>query len=260
MGWPQVTFALRKFQDRNLAKKWQRVVAEFLGTLLFIFAVSGSVTIPERMLKSSIGETQLIAAFIQGIALVVTVSIFGGISGSHFNPAITLTSILIRTLSPLVGLLYVCAQLLGAMAGAGVFRACLGWNTAGLELSRTSVGTEVSLGQAFLIEFLITSILIFAAVSTGTDTRKGLYILAPIPIGFSVLFGVLIARTLTGASMNPARSFGPAVVMVFWKDHWIYWVSPLCSSIFVAAVYELIMYDNLLKGNTETNSILGNFV
>lgn len=231
----------RKSVDTILAKRWQRVIAEFLGSVFFIYAVSSSVVIPLAYLGANPGVAALVTAFIQGLALVAVISIFSGISGCHVNPAITLTCIFIRRISIVVGVLYVLAQLLGAIVGAALFRASVyDWREG--SLSATTVGPGVSIGQAFLIEFMITSLLLFVVVSTSNDSRKGLYILSPIPIGFSVIVGVLIAKTLTGASMNPARSFGPAVVAGVWTNHWLYWVAPLTSALFVSLVYEIIMH------------------
>ena len=230
-----------------VAKVWQRVLAEFVGTTLFIFAVASSVVIPLAYLTAAPGVISIITAFIQGLALVAVVSIFSWISGSHFNPAITAVSIFTGKMAITVGLLYIAAQLLGAILGAAIFRGAASLWRIG-NLSAVGVGPNVTLGQAFLIEFMITTILLLVALATSVDTRQGVYILAPVPIGFSVLVGVLIARTLTGASMNPARAFGPALVSHTWDDQWLYWVAPLASAVFVSLVYLLLFRIRTPKG------------
>ena len=231
-------------------KWWQRVLAEFIGTTLFIYAVSASVVIPLTYLNASPGIISLVTALIQGLSLVAVVSIFSWVSGSHLNPAITAMSMFTRKIAILLGFAYIVAQLLGAILGAALFRgSASSWREAGL--SATTVGPGVSLAQAFLIEFMITLILLMVVAGTSTDTRNGLYILAPIPIGFSVLVGVLIARTLTGASMNPARSFGPAVVSDTWSNHWLYWIAPLAAAIVASILYRLLFYIKTEQGVVE---------
>jgi len=224
-----------------VAKYWQRVLAEFVGTTLFIFAVASSVVIPLTYLQAVPGVISLITAFIQGLALIAVVSMFSWVSGSHFNPAITATTMLIGKMGIFLGFFYIVAQVVGAILGAAIFRGCASlWQPA--HLSAVAVGPGVSLGQAFLVEFMITTILLMVVVGTSTDTRQGLYILAPVPIGFSVLLGVLIARTLTGASMNPARALGPAIVGHHFDNHWLYWVAPLASAILVSILYRLLFH------------------
>lgn len=219
-----------------VAKPWQRVLAEFVGTTLFVFAVASSVVIPTAYLTASPGVISLVTALIQGLSLVAVVSIFSWISGSHFNPAITAVTMLTAKMSIVLGLFYIGAQIVGAILGAAIFRGSASlWRTG--NLSAVGIGPGISVGQAFLMEFMITTILLLVVLGTSTDTRGGLYILAPIPIGFSVLVGVLIARTLTGASMNPARALGPAVVADSWDHHWLYWVAPLASVVFVSVLH-----------------------
>lgn len=242
--------------DELVSRPWQRVLAEFLGTMLFIYAVSASVVIPLTYLRAGPGIITLVTAFIQGFALVAMISIFSGVSGSHFNPAITIMLIFTRRITVIIGTIYVLAQLLGAVVGAALFRASVsGWREA--SLSATTRGDGILLRQAFLIEFMITTILLLVVLGTSSDTRAGLYILAPVPIGFSVLVGVLIARTLTGASMNPARSFGPAVVSGTWNEHWLYWVAPLTAALFVSIVHHVVFQvrknGQLLDINRETH-------
>lgn len=224
-----------------VAKVYQRVIAEFIGTTLFIFAVSSSVVIPLAYLGASPGVISLITALIQGLALVAIVSIFSLVSGSHLNPAITAVAIFTGKMAIITGLLYIIAQIVGAILGAAIFRGVASLWRIG-NLSAVGIGPGVTVGQAFLLEFMITTILLLVALATSVDTRQGVYILAPVPIGFSVLVGVLIARTLTGASMNPARALGPAVVSGYWNHQWLYWVAPLVSAIFVSLVYWLLFH------------------
>jgi aquaporin related protein len=219
--------------------QWRRIVAEFIGTLLFIYAVSASAVIPGNYLEATSGVAVIVTALIQGFTLIAAVSIFAGFSGSHFNPAITVMSVLIRSISPVLAFFYIIAQMCGAMCGAGLFRASVNkWQY----LSATTVSPDISVGQAFLIEFMITNILLFVVCITSTTLNNGLLSLAPIPIGMAVTIGVLIANNLTGASMNPCRSFGPAVVAGVWTNHWIYWAAPMTSAVLVALLWIVVFH------------------
>jgi MIP family channel proteins len=226
-----------------VAKPWQRVFAELVGTAFFVFAVASSVVIPTAYLGAVPGVISLVTAFIQGLALVAIVSIFSAVSGSHFNPAITAVTIFIKKISIILGLFYIAAQIVGAILGAAIFRGAASFWEIG-HLSAVGIGIGVTVGQAFLMEFMITTILLAVVLGTSVDTRQGIYVLAPVPIGFAVLVGVLIARTITGASMNPARALGTAIVSGTWNHQWLYWVAPLTSAMFVSLLYYLLFHIN----------------
>jgi glycerol uptake facilitator-like aquaporin len=106
-------------------------------------------------------------------------------------------------------------------------------------------------GAGLLIEAVLTFALVFVIFATAID-RKGLTHLAPVAIGLAYLVGHLVAIPLTGASMNPARSFGPAVVANFWDDHWIYWLGPLIGAAVAALVYEFVF----LQREEEDSSVV----
>ena len=224
------------YEKLPMSTMWRRVLAEFIGTTLFVYVVSASAVIPAAYLSSDPATGDLITAFIQGLGLAAIVAIFAGISGGHFNPAITLTLTITRALSPILCIAYMLAQIVGAILGAAILKGSVGNPET---LGATTLQNGITNGQGFLMEFMITNILLFVVVATTADEDNALF-LAPIPIGFAVLVGVLIAKTLTGGSMNPARAFGPSVVSGVWTNHWIYWVAPLCSAIFVGVIFKSI--------------------
>eukprot|EP00835_Amoeboradix_gromovi_P003532 NODE_237_length_13348_cov_0.297381.p4 type:complete len:294 gc:universal NODE_237_length_13348_cov_0.297381:11590-10709(-) len=225
-------FKETEYKKLPVSTVWRRILAEFIGTLLFIYAVSASAVVPKQYMNTDAGTAALVTAFTQGLALVAIVSTFSGISGGHFNPAISLVLAIKRSISPAICILYILTQLVAAIVGAALFRGSVGkWQS----LSATTLGPDITDGQGFLLEFMITSILLFVVVCT---TGKNGIILAPISIGFSVVVGVLISKELTGASMNPARSFGPSVVSGVWTNQWVYWVAPICSAIVVGTLFK----------------------
>ncbi|KAJ3003812.1 hypothetical protein HKX48_001550 [Thoreauomyces humboldtii] len=232
------TKAMPGAKNVPFARIWRAAAAEFFGTLFFVFAVGASVAVPANLgLASEAAAGLLITAILQGFTIAAMISATGPISGGHLNPAVTLSLVVTRCMRLRTGLFYVAGQVVGAICGSALFLMCTGRQYAGT-LGATIPSTTA--GRTFATEFMITSILIFTvlgtAVHSGVDgTVKAL---APIPIGFAVLIGVLIGGTITGGSMNPARSFGPAVVSGNWYNHELYWFAPLLGAAVVGVVYK----------------------
>jgi len=231
-------FFAPRYSATPFAVKWRQVIGEFFGTLLFLFFVSASVEVPKSVSPGSAGTSAVITAFLQGFSILALVYVFRTISGGHFNPAVTIATMITRHISLVVGLFFIVAQLLGAIVGTAIFSAAFPFDTS---LGATTIAPGVSIGQAFLIEFMITSMLILVVFGTAVDGIHGVEQFAPIPIGLAVLVGVLLAKNLTGASMNPARSFGPAVVSGVWDNHWLYWVAPITAAIFTSMLYKILI-------------------
>ncbi|KAJ3034946.1 Aquaporin-4 [Rhizophlyctis rosea] len=179
----------------------------------------------------------LLAALAQGFTITALVAICGKISGGHINPAVTLCLVIVRNFAPVTGILYIIAQIFGGILGAAIWLGTAGDHAVTLG---ATVKTFPSPGQAFLLEFVITSMLMFTVLGTALHSDADFKPLAPIPIGFSITAGVLIAGLVTGGSMNPARSFGPAIVSNTWTLHWIYWIAPFSSATIVGISYKLL--------------------
>jgi len=176
------------------------------------------------------------------------------ISGGHLNPAITFAMILASRMSIIKGLCYIACQILGGILGSvfvyGAIPTPLGDAALyGVTTLSSHVGTTagditftVSVGTGFFMEFLVTLFLIwvvFATVSApGDEAHLGR--MAPMAIGQAIFLGNLIAGPITGGSMNPARSFGPAVIANYWDNHWIYWIAPLLGSIAGLTLYKIL--------------------
>lgn len=178
----------------------------------------------------ALGHLGVAASF--GLVIMVMIAAVGHLSGAHFNPAVTLAFALTRHFSWRDVPHYVVGQLIGATAGAWVLRISFGLD-AGL-------GATVPAGsplQALGIEILLSAVLMFVIISVATDTRA-VGQLAAIAIGGTVALDALWGGPVTGASMNPARSFGPALVAGFWRAHWVYWVGPIVGAILGAVLYQ----------------------
>ncbi len=215
-------------------KTWQAVFAELIATLLFVFVGAGSVVVIGGVADAG----GLVAvALAHGMAIALLVAATAKISGGHINPAVTFGAVITGRMKLSTGVLYVVAQLAGAVIGALLLEAAIVGQFEG-NLGAHALNLEVldGKGAGVLVEAVLTFVLVFTVFATAMDPR-GMANLAPIAIGLAVLVDNFVGVPLTGASMNPARSFGPALVADFWDDHWVYWLGPLIGGGLAALVY-----------------------
>ncbi|CAH2307487.1 rho GTPase-activating 17 isoform X1 [Pelobates cultripes] len=212
----------------------QPCVAELVGTALFVFA--GCVSVIEN------GDTtgRLQPALAHGLALGLTIAILGGISGGHFNPAVSLGAWIIGGLNLILVIPYWISQLCGGMIGAALAKAItLGsvYN-ASTGAAFTTVTRDSELPRAIGAEIIMTFFLVMA-VCMGAINKQTSTPLAPFCIGFTVTVDILAGGAISGACMNPARAFGPAVVANYWDYHWLYWVGPMVGGLLVGGIIRL---------------------
>jgi MIP family channel proteins len=227
-------------------QNWEQALAEVLGTFALVFIGAGSVVI----LGASPNAAGLLGiALAHGLVLAIMISNFGHISGGHFNPAVTVSVWVAGKIETLRAGWYIFAQLVGAAAGALLLRAALPksiWNQT--NLGATTVGHRFGItnGKAVLIEAVLTFFLVLTVFAVAIDDRGVFKALGGVPIGLVLTFDILFGGLLTGASMNPARSFGPALASGTWTDYWVYLVGPFAGGILAAAVY----WFGFLRGRT----------
>ncbi|TKY70817.1 Aquaporin TIP2-3 [Spatholobus suberectus] len=229
-----VKIALGTFDDSFAVASLKAYLAEFHATLLFVFAGVGSAIAYNELTKdAALDPTGLVAvAVAHAFALFVGVSVAANISGGHLNPAVTFGLAIGGNITLLTGFLYWIAQLLGSIV------ACLLLNLVTAKSIPTHGVTGVNAFQGVVFEIVITFALIYTVYATAADPKKGsLGIIAPIAIGFIVGANILAAGPFSGGSMNPARSFGPAVVSGNFADNWIYWVGPLIGGGLAGLIY-----------------------
>ncbi|MCO5557704.1 hypothetical protein L7F22_011275 [Adiantum nelumboides] len=223
-------------------EQWRAAGAELIGTMLFVYLGCGSV-VATGMLSLGMSPSRLIAiALAHGLAIAFLAGATGAISGGHLNPAVTLAFVIAGKETLLRAGLYVGAQLLGAVIGAALLRDATPKLWVGA-LGSHDLSNGVHPSQAFLMEMMLTFVLIFVIFGVAVD-RRGPGVIAPLPIGFAVLVDHLVGVPYTGASMNPARSFGPAVVSGAWsKSFWIYWFGPCFGATFASALYRFVFLE-----------------
>ena len=205
------------------------LVAEFVGTFALIFFGAGTIIVT--------GGANLVAiALAHGLTIALMVSAMGHVSGGLFNPALTVGLWATRRIETMTGIAFIVAQLLGAVAGALVLVLFFP------EVMRdaSSLGTPtlnegVDFVQAVGIEAVLTFFLMLAVFGTALDPRGPK--IGGFGIGLVITIDIFAGGPLTGAAMNPARAFGPALIDNTWDDHLVYWIGPIVGAVLASLVY-----------------------
>ena len=210
----------------------RRACAEALGAFALVFAGCGAIiTNAER--AGTLGDVGISLVF--GLVILAGIAAFGHISGAHFNPAVTTSFLLTRHLPARDAVTYVAAQLAGAVAAALLLWAV--WPSKPANLGATV--PSIAVGRAVLVEGVMSALLMLVILSVATDTRAA-GAPAAIAIGATIALDALFGGPLTGASMNPARSFAPALVSGEWTDFWVYLAGPLIGAPLGAFAYQFV--------------------
>jgi aquaporin Z len=214
---------------------WRHFAAEFIGMFAFVFIGSGAI-MTARMSQSPAALVEV--ALAHGLTMAVMVSATMRISG-HINPAVTLGLLVVRRIEPMMAALYIVAQILGAIAAGYALKAT--FPEAVFIATRgggQSIALDVTGGQAFLLEAVATFFLVFVIFGTVVDLRGPK--IGGLAIGFVIAADILAIGPLTGASMNPARSFGPAVASGVYEAQLLYWFAPITGAVVAALLYEFL--------------------
>ena len=210
----------------------RRAIAELIATFTLVFAGCGAI-IADTRYDGALGAVGVALAF--GLAIMTMIYATGHLSGAHMNPGVTIAFTLTRHFPVRDALVYIPAQLVGATGAAGVL--CVAWTDKPAHLGATL--PSVGAGQAFLYEAVLTSFLMFVVMAVATDTRA-VGASAAIAIGGVIGLDALFGGPVTGASMNTARSFGPALVSGEWHDFWVYALAPPMGAIAGALLYQFV--------------------
>ena len=222
----------------SLLEAWRATLAEFVATLLFVFLGAGAVIVSGGLPNGELGSARLIViALAHGLTIIFLAYAMANISGGHINPVVSFAAVLTKKMRAARGLMFITAQLVGAVAGASLLLAAIP-DAVDTNLGAHALGPDVSVSMGLIMEIIITFALVLVIFATAVDPR-GIGNMAPLAIGLTVTVGHLLAVPITGASMNPARSFGPALVAGAWADHWIYWIGPLLGAAAAALLYQL---------------------
>jgi aquaporin NIP len=219
---------------------WRRCLAEGLATFALVFAGCGAI-VADAQHDGALGTTGVALAF--GLVIMVMVYATGHLSGAHINPAVTAAFTLTRHFPARDAIAYVAAQLTGATGGGFLLLAVWTDRAGGLGATAPTGGA----GSALLYEVVLTGFLMFVIMAVATDNRA-VGAGAAIAIGGTVALDALFGGPVTGASMNPARSFGPALAAWEWRDFWIYVVGPLAGAALGGFAYQLVRGEHDERG------------
>jgi aquaporin NIP len=218
----------------------RRATAEAMAAFALVFCVGGAAAAD----AAGHGELGLAGhAAVSGLAVMALIYVTGHLSGAHINPAVTIAFTLTRHFPRREALSYVGAQLAGA-ALAGLLLLAV-WPDRPGDLGANAIG--VGAGSALVVEIVLSALLMFVIVAVATDTRAA-GAGAAIAIGGVVTLDILVGGGVSGASMNPARSFGPALSSGTWDHFWIWVVGPLVGTALGALAYQFIRGETVTTG------------
>jgi aquaporin TIP len=209
--------------------------AEFIGTFALVSAVCGAA------LFSAPTAGLVAVAFAVGLSVLAMAFAVGHISGGHLNPAVTIGFWVTKKLSTVDSLLYWAAQLLGGIAAAYLLAALLPesvWRP--VALGTPDLAADFTRTAGIVLEAVLTFLLVFVVFATAADPKGAFNKIAGFAIGLTVTMDILLGGPFTGASMNPARSLGPALASHHWQNHGVYWVGPLLGGVIAGWLYNAV--------------------
>jgi aquaporin Z len=216
-----------------------KLVAELIGTFALVFIGAGAASIVGS--AAGLGGISAVA-FAHGLALMVFTCVYGRVSGGHMNPAVTIGVLAVGAITAAEALGYIVSQIVGGVAGAMLLRTVLGGVATGLGTPELAHG--LVLGDAtititpaigFVVEAVLAFFLVTVVLSTAVAGRAAH--LAPVAVGLTLVFNILMGGALTGAAFNPARALGPMIVTGNLGDAWLYVSAPIVGAIIAAVVH-----------------------
>jgi aquaporin Z len=222
-----------------MPQAWKPVIAELVGTAVFCFIGMGSIC----MNQWTTGEVGLAGiALAHGGALGLMIAVLGPLSGGHFNPAVTLGVLFAGRSDVRTAAAYVGAQLAGASLAALLLLLIVPPDIWGpVHLGAPALGPGVTVLQGTVMELALTFVLVLTVFGTAIDREGSRQALLPgLWIGLAVVVEVFVAGPMTGAALNPARAFGPALLSDFWTHHLVYWLSPVAGGVLAAMLASIL--------------------
>jgi MIP family channel proteins len=212
-----------------------KFLVEIVGTFILVYAIASAATV-----YSHSGQLGVIGiGLVHALALTAIVYAIGYRSGAQVNPAVTIGLLVARKIGGKEAVIYIIAQIIGAVIAATVVYSIFG-SAMSASVTLPSEGNVV---RAVILETVMTFTLAYVVLTTTTSKNFKTAPLAGVAIGFTLGLNVIFGGAITGGSLNPARSFGPALIMGDFSYHWIYWVAPILGGLIAAGVYKAIHKD-----------------
>lgn len=219
-----------------MEQQWKPYLAELIGTFALIFIGAGSIAHGKGNLTG--------IALAHGLTIMSMIYATGHLSGTHINPAVTTAMMVTGRMAPATGGLYIVSQLIGASLGGFALRVIFSPTADTAFLGTTDLGPKIDSGAGILMEMILTFFLVFTIFGVAVDQRSPKHLVG-VAIGLVVTFDILAGGPITGAAMNPARAFGPALASGHWDHHFVYWIGPIFGGVIAG-----VLYDNLFLGKS----------
>ena len=209
-----------------------KFLVEIVGTFILVYAIASAATV-----YSDSGQLGVIGiGLVHALVLTAIVYAIGYRSGAQVNPAVTIGLLVAKKIGGKEAVVYIIAQIIGAVIAAAVV-----YSIFGSEMSASvTLPSEDNVVRALILETVMTFTLVYVVLATTTSKNFKIVPLAGLAIGFTLGFNVIFGGSITGGSLNPARSFGPALITWDFAYQWIYWVAPIAGGLIAAGVYKLL--------------------
>jgi MIP family channel proteins len=205
-------------------------IVEIVGTFILVYAIASAATV-----YSDSGQLGVIGiGLVHALALTAIVYAIGYRSGAQVNPAVTIGLLVARKLGVREAVLYIISQIVGAVIAAAVVYAIFGSSMA----ASVTLPADGNVTRAFILETVMTFTLVYVVLAATTSKNFKIVPLAGVAVGFTLGFNVIFGGSITGGSLNPARSFGPALIAGNFDYHWLYWIAPIIGGIIAAGVHK----------------------
>ncbi|KAL5558992.1 hypothetical protein UlMin_035203 [Ulmus minor] len=237
--------AIKEDDTTLLPSNFQKIVAEIIGTYILIFIGCGSALVNKVQPLTIVG-----IAIVWGLVLTASIYALGHVSGAHFNPAVTIALAAARKFPWKHVPMYVVSQVLGSTLASLTLRVLLNEQNS-IRVTMTQYSAPTSDLEAITWEFIITFILMLTICAVATDHRASKD-LSGVAVGAALLVNVMVAGPITGASMNPARSLGPAIASGIYKNIWVYMIAPVLGALTATMVYSILRVPQKEEGGTKS--------
>ena len=214
----------------NLNKK--NYLIELVGTFILVYAITSAATVYSKSGQLGVIGIGLVHAFV----LTAIVFAIGYKSGAHVNPAVTVAFLITKRMNAIDGIFYIIFQIIGGILAASVVFAIFGPAIS----SSVTLPADNNVIRAFLLETAMTFTLVYIVLTTAATASNKIAPLAGLAIGLTLGFNVIFGGSISGGSLNPARSFGPALITGNLSYNWIYWIAPIIGGLIAAGLHRLL--------------------
>ena len=222
--------------DKTKSHVKHKYLVEIVGTFILVYAIASAATIYHDS-----GQMGVIGiGLVHALVLTAIIYAIGYRSGAQVNPAVTIGLLVAKKIQVKEAVFYIICQIIGALLGAAIVYAMFG---SAMSASVT-LPSEDNVLRAFILETVMTFTLVYVVLATTTAKNFNIAPLAGVAIGFTLGFNVIFGGSISGGSLNPARSFGPALITGNFDFNWLYWIAPIFGALIAAGVYKALHKDS----------------